>query len=130
MLKTIARVVVALQGAAALFIALNLIADPVTVGGQLGFSPIGDLGLASLRGDVGSLFAGAGVFMLWGAWQGDRWYLVPPLVFLAIALAARTISLALTGFSPELAPPMVVEALSIALLVAAHAIFADKHGAP
>jgi hypothetical protein len=125
MLKTIARIVVALQGAAALFIALNLIADPVTVGGQLGFSPIGDLGLASLRGDVGGLFAGAGVFMLWAAWQGDRAYLVPPLVFVAIALAARTVSLAMTGFTPELVPPMVVEGLSVALLLAAHAMFAQ-----
>jgi hypothetical protein len=124
MLKTIARAVVALQGAGALFIALNLIADPVTVAGQLGFSPIGDLGLASIRGDVGGLFAGAGVFMLWAAWSGDRMYLVPPIVFVAIALAARTFSLVMTGFAPELVPPMVVEGLTIALLIAAHALFA------
>ncbi|MCE9521392.1 MAG: hypothetical protein K8S25_03040 [Alphaproteobacteria bacterium] len=122
MLKIIARIVMALQGALALFIAANVFMDPVKIGDQLGIAPIGTLGLSTFRGDIGSLFAGAGLFMLAAAVRGNRLYLVPPLVFTSIALAARTASMALTGFAPELVQPMVVEGVTITLALAAYVI--------
>jgi len=124
MLKTIVRIVLALQGALALFVAANIWLDPVRIGAQLGVAPAGDLGLATIRGDMGSLFAGAGLFMLAAALRGERWYLIPPVVFTSIALAARTGSMVLTGYAPELIQPMVVEGVTIALLLAAYAILA------
>ena len=122
MLKLIARIVMALQGALALFIAANVFIDPAKIGDQLGLAPIGVLGLATFRGDVGSLFAGAGIFMLAAALRAERWYLIPPLIFTSIALAARTASMTLTGFAPELVQPMAVEGVTITLLLAAYAI--------
>ena len=123
MLKTIARIVLALQGALALFVAANAFMDPIKVASQLGLTPVGNLGLATFRGD-GGLFAGAGLFMLAASLRGNRLYLVPPLVLLSIALAARTASMTLTGFTPELVQPMVVEGVTITLLLAAYVIFA------
>lgn len=122
MLKTIARVVLALQGAAALFIAVNVWLDPLTIPGQLGISPLGDLGLSTIRGDIGALFGGSGLFMLAAAYRAESRFVVPPLVFLSLALGARTYSLAMTGASPELIQPMAVEGVTIVLLLAAFAI--------
>lgn len=126
MLKTIARIVLALQGAAALFIAANVWIDPVTIPAQLGLSPLGDLGLSTIRGDIGALFGGSGLFMLAAAYRAESRFVVPPLVLLSLAFAARTYSLATTGASPELIPPMVVEGVSILLLLAAYFIFSRE----
>ena len=123
MLKTIARVVLALQGTAALFVAVNVWLDPLTIPAQLGLSPLGDLGLSTIRGDIGALFGGSGLFMLAAAYRAESRFVVPPLVFLSLALAARTYSLAMTGASPELFEPMAVEGVTIVLLLAAYAIF-------
>jgi hypothetical protein len=126
MLTIIARIVLALQGAAALFIAVNIWLDPVSIGAQLGLSPIGDLGLSTLRGDLGTLFASSGIFMLAAAALADRRLILPPLIFTSVGLAGRTLSLALTDFAPELIPPMIVEGVTIALLIAAYAMLARE----
>jgi hypothetical protein len=126
MLKTIMRAVLALQGAMALFIAANVWIDPLTIPAQLGLSPIGDLGISTIRGDIGALFGGSGLFMLAAAYRVESRFVVPPLVFLTLALAARTYSLAMTGASPELYQPMVVEGVSIVLLLAAYFIFSRE----
>jgi hypothetical protein len=97
--------------------------DPAKVGEQLGLAPIGTLGISTLRGDLGSLFAGAGLFMLAAALRANRAYLLPPLVFTGLALAARSASALQTGFAPELLQPMLVEGITIAVLLAATAIF-------
>ena len=122
MLKTIARAVLGMEGALALFAAVNIWLDPERVGAQLGVAPIGDLGLSTIRGDIGSLFAGAGIFMIATAITADRRLIIPPLAYTALALSARTLSLALTAYSPELLQPMLVEGISIAILTAAYVI--------
>ncbi len=126
MLKTIARVVLALQGATSLFIAANVWMDPATLAAQLGISPIGDLGVSTIRGDIGGFFSAVGVFMLAAAYFGDRRFIVPPLVLGALALTGRTISLAVTGPAPELFQPMLIEAVTIIVLVTAYAVFARE----
>lgn len=124
MLKLIARIVLAVQGALALFIAAAAYTDPVKLGEQLGLAPIGTLGISTFRGDIGSVFAGAGLFMLAAAVRANRAYLIPPLVYAGLALAARSASALETGFVPELLQPMLVEGVTIAILLAAYAIFA------
>jgi hypothetical protein len=126
MLTIIARAVLALQGATALFVAANVWLDPVRVGAQLGLSPLSDLGLATMRGDLGTLFASSGIFMLAAAALTDRRLIVPPLVFTSVGLAGRTLSLALTTYAPDLIQPMIVEAVTIALLVGAYVMLANE----
>jgi hypothetical protein len=123
MLKTVARIVLALYGALALFAAANVFMDPTRIADQMGLAPVRDLGLATFRGDIGGLFAGSGLFMLAAALRGERWYLIPPLVYAAIALAARTATISLTGYEQEMLTPMVIEGVTIAILLAAYTIF-------
>jgi hypothetical protein len=126
MLKTIARIVLALQGAAALFIAANVWLDPVRLGAQLGVAPIGDLGLSTIRSDIGGFFAGAGVFMLAAAITAERRWLYAPLVFTSLALASRTYAMLLLGMKPEFVQPMTVEAVTIVLLVVNYVFLGRK----
>lgn len=126
MLKTIARIVLGLQGAAALFIAANVWLDPVRLGAELGVAPIGDLGLSTIRGDIGGFFAGAGVFMLLAAATAERRWLFAPLVFTGMALAGRTYAMLAIGMKPEFVQPMTIEAVTIAILIVAYTLLGRK----
>ena len=120
MFAIIARIVLGLQGALALIVGATVWWDPVGAGAGLGLAAVGDLGLSTLRGDIGTLFASSGGFMIAAAALADRRLIVPPLIFTAVALLGRTLSLGLTAYAPELVPPMVVEGLTITLLVTAY----------
>jgi hypothetical protein len=120
MLSIIARALLALLGAGALFVAASVWYDPEALGSGLGLAAIGDLGLATLRGDLGTLFGSSGAFMLAAAALADRRLIVPPLIFTSVALAGRTLSLALNEYAPALVAPMLVESIAIIVLVAAY----------
>ena len=120
MMSIIARALLALQGAAAVFIAASIWYDPERLGAGLGLAAVGDLGLSTLRGDIGTLFGASGGFMIAAAALADRRLIVPPLIFTSLALLGRTLSLALTAYAPELVPPMLVESIAIVVLVVAY----------
>lgn len=126
MLKTIARIVLGLQGAMALFIAANVWLDPVRIAEQLGIAPIGDLGLSTIRGDIGGFFAGAGLFMVAAALTAERRWLFAPLAFTALALAGRVYAMVVIGMKPEFVQPMTIEAVTIAILVVAYALLGSR----
>jgi hypothetical protein len=123
MVRFIARAVLALQGLAALLVAAMVWYDPAAVAAGLGLAAIGDLGLATLRGDLGTLFGASGAFMLAAALLADRRLIVPPLIFTGLALLGRTLSLGLTVYAPELVPPMLVEAVALIVLILTYATF-------
>ncbi|MEQ1753301.1 MAG: hypothetical protein ABL973_04130 [Micropepsaceae bacterium] len=116
MFATIMRVILGILGALALFVAVNAFLNPDSVATQLGLSLMGNLGISTFRGDIGGLFAGSGLFMFAAAIRGNRLYLAPPLLYLGIALAARTATAMQVGFLPELIPPMTVEAVATVIL--------------
>src|SRR6185436_2998865 len=120
MLSIIARAMLALLGAGALFTAASAWYDPEAVGAGLCLAAVGELGLATLRGDIGTLFGSSGAFMLAAAALGDRRLIVVPLIFTGVGLTGRTLSLAVGEYAPALVPPMLVEAITIVVLVAAY----------
>ena len=124
MLKTIMRVIIGIQGALALLIAANAFMKPGELSQQLGLSLNGELGVSTFRGDIGSLFAGAGLFMLAAAIRGNRVYLAPPLLMTAIALAARTATAVEVGFLPIFFQPMAIEGVTVVVLLIGYATLA------
>ena len=62
MLRLLPRLLVGALGVLALIGALRIWIDPTVPAVTLGLSPIGGLGLASLRADVGGFFGGMGGF--------------------------------------------------------------------
>ena len=124
-MKTLVRGLVGFSGASAILIGMLFWLRPLAVAGKFGLSGIGALGQASLRADLGGFFAGVGALMLWAAVKDRRDLLLAPVLLICLALAGRGLSLVLTGPSPELVPPIVVEAVTLAILLLGHRTLAS-----
>jgi drug/metabolite transporter superfamily protein YnfA len=74
--------------------------------------------MATLRADLGAFFATAGGFALWAAIRRAPGFLTAPLMLISLALAGRFLALAVTPFASAMIPPMVAEAVMVALFAA------------
>ena len=113
------RLAVGLSGAALVLLALGLWIDPVDMGGLLGLAPENALGLATLRADLGAVFATAGGLALAALWRRSPGLLLAPLVLLGLMLAGRVLAMALGPFDLLCLPPMAVEAAMLLVFTAA-----------
>lgn len=117
MLRLMPRLLIGTLGAVAILGALRIWIDPAMPAVALGLSPVGGLGLATLRADVGGFFGGMGAFALAAAIRDDRRLVTVPLVLVSLALTGRLITAGLEGLAPDMVLPMVVEA-ALAVLFA------------
>jgi hypothetical protein len=117
MLRLLPRLLVGALGVLALIGALRIWTDPAIPAATLGLSPIGGLGLATLRADVGGFFGGMGAFALAAAIRNDRRLVTAPLVLVSLALTGRLITAGIEGLAPEMVLPIVVEAALAVILV-------------
>lgn len=115
MLRLLPRLLMGALGLFALIGALRIWTDPTIPAATLGLSPIGGLGLASLRADVGGFFGGMGAFALAAAIRDDRRLVTVPLVLVSLALTGRLITAGMEGLAPNMVMPIVVEATLAAL---------------
>lgn len=114
--RTLTRGLVGLVGLLALLLASRFWISPDKIGATMGLLPDGAAGLGTLRADMAGFFGAAGVLSLTAAVRDERKWLVPVLLLLAIALSGRLLNLALTGGGQALIPPMIVEAVLIAIM--------------
>lgn len=119
MIRTGLRLIVGVIGVLALLVAARLWIGPETPAAALGLKADGLLGLATLRADVGGFFAAGGLFALAGAIRGEGRLLTPPALLLGLALAGRLVTVAMDGYVPAMLPPMVIEAVLVAILLLA-----------
>lgn len=116
-MRILVRVLVGAVGVLGLLGAAMFLLRTEPAAARFGLQALGPLGLASMRADLVALFATVGVLSLAGAMRDRADLLLAPLILLSLALAGRTLSLVMTGPSPDLIPPMVVEAVLIAILL-------------
>ncbi len=102
-----------------LMIGLSFLLNPAETALGFGISANGLQGLSTLRADFTSFFGVVAVCMMIGAWRRNGDLLLVPAAVMGIAVTVRGLSLALDGTYPGWHVPMVVEALHVALLVAA-----------
>jgi hypothetical protein len=76
-----------------------------------------DLGKASIRADFGGFFLAVGIMSAMAAWKRCRWSAAGAALLLGLALVGRGVSLAMDGAVPGFAPPMIVEAVCVAILL-------------
>ena len=114
-MKMVLRALVGIAGLLGVLVALRIWMAPAEVGAQLGVAATGPLGLATIRADMGGFFAAGGAFALSSAIKGRGALLLPPVVLIALALTGRFVAVAINGFSPDMAPPMAVEAVLLAI---------------
>ncbi|MFD3265288.1 hypothetical protein [Phenylobacterium ferrooxidans] len=115
MLRLLPRLLIGALGVLALLGALRLWIDPTLPAATLGLSPIGGLGLATMRADVGGFFGGMGAFALAAALRNDRRLVTVPLALVSLALTGRLITAGMEGLAPDMVMPIVVEAVLAAL---------------
>jgi hypothetical protein len=112
------RVVVGVVGLLGLLIAARMWMAPVELAAQLGVAPANELGVATIRADMGGFFGGAGVIALLAAIRGRGGLLVAPLVLVGIALAGRLVTVAANGFTQDMGPPIAIEAVLLVVFAA------------
>jgi hypothetical protein len=118
MRNVILRIAVGVTGIVLLVIALGAWHDPASTGGKLGLAGVGGLGLATLRADLGAFFATAGGLALAAAIRRSPVLLTAPLAMMVLALAGRCLALLLTPFENAMIPPMIAEAVMVAIFAA------------
>jgi hypothetical protein len=115
-LQKILRVIIGLFGILFIALAAGFLLDPARAAAGLGVGPLAPLGLATLRGDFFAFFAAGGILSLAGAVRNDAHLLTAPLLMIALTLAGRLLTVAVSGFDAAMAPPMVIEAAIVLLL--------------
>ena len=113
--RTLTRGLIGLVGVLALLLASRFWISPDRIGATMGLLPDGAAGLGTLRADMAGFFGASGVMLLLSVMRNDARWLKPVLLLLAIALTGRVLNLAVTGGGPGLIPPMVIEAVLIAI---------------
>jgi hypothetical protein len=116
MVRTVLRGVIGLIGILGLLLALQLWLNPALPAAKLGLAPIGPLGLASIRADLGGFFAGSSILALIAVIRGQARYLTAPVLFIGLALAGRVLTVAMSGLTPDMVQPIVVEAVLVVVL--------------
>lgn len=111
------RIAVGLLGAAFIALALALWFDTDAMAARLGLEAPTLGGQATVRADVAGFFLTGGGFALFAAIEARASWLVPVIALLAAALLGRVLTLILSGVDATSFPPMVIEALAIALML-------------
>ena len=115
-MQKLLRVIIGLFGILFIVLAVGFLLDPVQAASKLGVGPLAPLGLATLRGDFVGFFGAGGILSVMGAVRNDARYLAAPLLMIAMTLAGRLITSAISGFDVAMGPPMLVEALIVLAL--------------
>lgn len=90
---------------------------------QFQIEAAGALGRASIRADVGAFFLSVGLFCGYAAWKQSGGAATAAALLFGLALLGRLVTLAMDGPAPGAVPPMVVEAVSVAILMWARSIW-------
>lgn len=122
-MKRAMQILISLVGLFNIVIGLSFLFTPAKMAVEFAISPVGTQGMATMRADFPSFFLTVAAFSLIGAWRADRTPLLAPLALMSLALLGRFVSIALDGTAPTTLLPMMVEAVTIALLGLAYRTF-------
>lgn len=125
-MKIVMRALVFLVAAFNILMGVGFLLQPSRLAQGFFLTPEGSQGLATLRADFTAFFIVGGAFAAYGAWRGRGGPLVVPLALLGVALVGRFVSLALDGMAPGAYVPMAIEAVMIAVLLGARAVFGKR----
>lgn len=119
MMRLILTALVFLLGMFDLFMAISFLMNPVEAGAGLGLAAPATQGLSTMRADFTAFFGVIAVCMMIGAWRRNADLLLVPAALMGTAVVVRGLGLAIDGTYSGWQVPMVVEAIHVALLIAA-----------
>ncbi len=120
------RLLVAAFSALFLVIGIGAMLDPQSIITQFELGRQGVTGTSAIRADMGAFFIGTGLAALVGLFPGRRQWLLGAAAMVALAFTGRAIGLMSDGITANIAQSMIIEAISVALLVASFAILSPR----
>ncbi len=122
----LSRILVAIIGVFALLGVGQHWFDLDVVAVERGMQAVGAIGRANIRADVGGLFLGISGLTLFAALRQHQGAILAAIVLLGATLIGRFVSIGIDGYSAPVAPPMIVEAMLIAILLFAYRAWGKK----
>jgi len=122
----LSRILVAIIGLIALLGVGQHWFDLDAVAAERGMQAIGDIGRANVRADVGGLFLGISALTLFAAIRQHQGAILAAALLLVATLFGSFVSIAIDGYSAPVAPPMIVEAILIAILLFVYRAWGKK----
>lgn len=116
-MKLVQRILVGLIGVLTVLVALRLWFAMDGALSQFGIAPLNLVGRQTVRADMAGLFMSIGVFSLMAAWKQSRTWALGALVVTGAAIAGRLVGVLIDGAGAGVWPPVVIEAVIIAILV-------------
>ncbi len=113
MTDIIIRILTGALSAILLVVGLQYMMDPAATAGQFGLAVTDDIGLATLRADIGGFFCASGGLGLAAAIRHQPSWLLGPITLIILAFVGRLITLAVDGAAPGAFTPMIIEAVTI-----------------
>ncbi|MXO65089.1 DUF4345 family protein [Altericroceibacterium endophyticum] len=92
---------------------------PMETARSFGLAAAHNGGLSTMRADMTAFFLVAGITMIWGAWKRSGTVLLVPAALFLIALFGRLVSLFADGPYDGFLMPMVIEAITVAIVLMA-----------
>lgn len=113
----VARILVGLAGVFSLAMGLNAWIAPQRLGAALGITGVGDMGINSLRADLGAFFLASAIVCGAALLAGRvRWLYMAALLY-GLAAAGRIIGVLAAGAPDGVAGAIVVEVALVAVLL-------------
>ena len=123
-MQTFVRIIVGLVGVLAIGLAARFFQSPAAPAAMLGVTPVGELGIATLRGDFGGFFGVCGILAVAAAIRNSATLVAAPLIAIALALTGRIISYVIDGGGTAVLQPMLVELMLLIVFGAGRATLA------
>jgi hypothetical protein len=118
-MQLVHRILLALAGVVSILTALRLWFAMGAMLTQFGIAPLNLVGRQTVRADMGGLFLGIGVFAVMAAWKRSAAWAFGGMVLTLGAIAGRFAGVLTDGAGPGVWPPIIVEAVIIALFAQA-----------
>ena len=109
------KVIIGFIGLILLFLSGRWLFDTQRMAKEHGIQPLSNTGNNYLKGDIGGILLGAGIFIGLFLFDGLHW-MWPTVILLACVSGARMLSMITDGYSKQGAIAIAVELLLIALL--------------
>ena len=113
----VARVLVGLMAAFYFLMGVLFWFQLDTQAANFAVDAVGELGRASIRADFGSFFLSIGIMCAYASWKQYGAAAGAAALLLGLALLGRFVTIILDGVAPGAVQPMVVEAVSVAILL-------------
>ena len=93
---------------------------PTNMGDAVGLTPVGTPGLSEIRSVLGGFFLACVTMLIIGLATDETLWFLAVAILMAAAAIGRLVGIATDGFDKAVLPPLIIEIVLGAILLAAH----------